>query len=401
MTKDIGTLSGKVLLFGGVYSNLQALEAVRAVARGRGIPAGNVVCTGDIVGYCADPTPCVELVRDWGIHAIAGNVEMNIRDGLEDCGCNFEDDSACDLFSRIWYPYAREHSTEDAVDYMRTLPEYLTASSAGRRLLVLHGNYGATSEFVWRSGPWAQKAAAFAKTGVDTVVAGHCGLPFAQRNGDELWLNPGVIGMPANDGTQRVWYALLAPTGEATFHALDFDWAAARRRMLDRPLPLSYALTLKTGLWDNTEIMPPAETAQTGIALELDGTDGLQAPPPRAQRKKKPTMESSYFDPKDLKRFGKISELQPEMGRQFFEWYENATYGDTALTQREKALIALAVSHAIQCPYCIDASTTNSLQSGADEEQMMEAVHVAAAIKAGTTLIYGLQMMKQAEHLSM
>ena len=89
------------------------------------------------------------------------------------------------------------------------------------------------------------------------------------------------------------------------------------------------------------------------------------------------------------------------MGRQFFAWYENATYGDTALTQREKALIALAVSHAIRCPYCVDAFTTNALESGADEEQMMEAVHVAAAIQAGSSLVSSVQMVKQAEKLGM
>ncbi|MEO0732112.1 MAG: arsenosugar biosynthesis-associated peroxidase-like protein [Bacteroidota bacterium] len=110
---------------------------------------------------------------------------------------------------------------------------------------------------------------------------------------------------------------------------------------------------------------------------------------------------NKYTDPKDLKSFGKIAEWQEEMGEQFFAWYSGVTEGDTALTEREKALIALAVSHAIQCSYCIDAYTTNSLQAGADEEQMMEAVHVAAAVKAGTTLIYARQMQRQVEKITM
>ena len=61
------------------------------------------------------------------------------------------------------------------------------------------------------------------------------------------------------------------------------------------------------------------------------------------------------------------------MGNKFFDYYSTVTEGDSALTAREKALIALAVSPANQCSYCIDAYTANSLQSGADEEQMMEA----------------------------
>ncbi|MEO0627460.1 MAG: arsenosugar biosynthesis-associated peroxidase-like protein, partial [Bacteroidota bacterium] len=110
---------------------------------------------------------------------------------------------------------------------------------------------------------------------------------------------------------------------------------------------------------------------------------------------------NQYYDPKDLKKFGTINEYQEEMGEQFFQWYENATHGDSALTQREKALIALAVSHALHCPYCVDAYTTAALESGADEEQMMEAVHTAAAVQAGSTLIYGVQMKRQIEKLTM
>ena len=411
-TKDIGTLTGRVLVFGGAYSNLQALRALRAKADELGIPGHNVISTGDAIGYCADPNECLALLQDWGCHAIAGNVEMNVRDGLEDCGCNFDEDSACDLFSRIWYPYTQQACTPASVAYMRTLPEYITLRFAEGRITVLHGSYGATSEFIWRSTNWGAKAEAFAKTGSDVVIAGHCGLPFAHERDGHLWLNPGVIGMPANDGTPRVWYAVLDDASgrfDYRFHALDYDYKAARRRMLGEPLPKSYALSLDNGLWDNTEVMAPREASLTGLPLDAD-TLKAQAPDaaplaaPAFQRgaaPPKPPMEKQYFDPKDLKRFGRIKEHQPEMGADFFKWYEQATYGETALTQREKALIALAVSHAIRCPYCVDAFTTNCLESGADEEQMMEAVHVAAAIQAGSTLVSSVQMIKQAEKLSM
>ena len=103
-------------------------------------------------------------------------------------------------------------------------------------------------------------------------------------------------------------------------------------------------------------------------------------------------MSDSYFNPGDLKKFGNINEWQEEMGTKFFDYY-NTVFKDGALTEREKALIALAVAHAVQCPYCIDAYSSASLQKGADEEQMMEAVHVAAAIKSGAALVYGVQMM--------
>ncbi len=110
--------------------------------------------------------------------------------------------------------------------------------------------------------------------------------------------------------------------------------------------------------------------------------------------------DQHYFKKSDLKQFGEITELQEPMGTKFFDYY-GEVFEEGALTKREKSLIALAVAHTVQCPYCIDAYTSGCLQEGADDEQMMEAVHVAAAIRAGSSLVYGVQMMNQAKKLSM
>lgn len=105
-------------------------------------------------------------------------------------------------------------------------------------------------------------------------------------------------------------------------------------------------------------------------------------------------MDQTYFNPADLKKFENITEFQKEYGDKFFDWY-GTVFQEGALTAREKSLIALAVAHTVQCPYCIDAYTSTCLSKGADEEQMMEAVHVAAAIKSGATLVNSVQMMNQ------
>jgi len=104
-------------------------------------------------------------------------------------------------------------------------------------------------------------------------------------------------------------------------------------------------------------------------------------------------MSDSYFKPADLQKFGEITKFQETYGNKFFEYY-NEVFKEGALTSREKSLIALAVAHTVQCPYCIDAYSSTCLQKGADEEQMMEAVHVAAAIKSGATLVNSVQMME-------
>ena len=106
-------------------------------------------------------------------------------------------------------------------------------------------------------------------------------------------------------------------------------------------------------------------------------------------------MESTYYNREDLGKFGEITNFQKELGDKFFDYY-NTVFAEGALTTREKSLIALAVAHAIQCPYCIDAYTNDCLKKGSDEEQMMEAVHVAGAIRGGASLVHGVQMMNQA-----
>ena len=105
-------------------------------------------------------------------------------------------------------------------------------------------------------------------------------------------------------------------------------------------------------------------------------------------------MSESYFNPEDLRKFKNITDFQKEYGDKFFNWY-TSVFEEGALSSREKSLIALAVAHAIQCPYCVDAYTSNCLKNGYDEEQMMEAVHVAASIKGGATLVNSVQMMNQ------
>lgn len=109
---------------------------------------------------------------------------------------------------------------------------------------------------------------------------------------------------------------------------------------------------------------------------------------------------TDYYKAEHLPRFGEIAEGSPELAKKFFDWY-GATFEEGALTKREKCLIALAVAHAVQCPYCIDAYTTGSLENGADLEEMTEAVHVASAIKGGAALVHGLQMMDKVKKAGM
>lgn len=111
-------------------------------------------------------------------------------------------------------------------------------------------------------------------------------------------------------------------------------------------------------------------------------------------------INDHYYNSEDLKKFSNIGEFGQELADKFFHYY-GAVFADGALTAREKSLIALAVAHTVQCPYCIDAYSTDATEKGFNEQQMMEAVHVAAAIRGGSSLVHGVQMMNKVKSITM
>ncbi len=108
----------------------------------------------------------------------------------------------------------------------------------------------------------------------------------------------------------------------------------------------------------------------------------------------------TYYNPADLAKFPEIGKDAPELAKKFFDYYAQV-FAEGELSEREKSLIALAVAHAVQCPYCIDAYTKACLEKGSNLAEMTEAVHVAGAIRGGATLVHGVQMREIAEKLCM
>lgn len=108
----------------------------------------------------------------------------------------------------------------------------------------------------------------------------------------------------------------------------------------------------------------------------------------------------NYYRPEDLEKFEEIGKEAPKLAKKFFDYY-SAVFEDGELTEREKCLIALAVAHTVQCPYCIEAYTRACLEKGSNLGEMTEAVHVATAIRGGASLVHGIQMRNIAEKISM
>jgi AhpD family alkylhydroperoxidase len=82
-----------------------------------------------------------------------------------------------------------------------------------------------------------------------------------------------------------------------------------------------------------------------------------------------------------------------------FQQFSQAVFRDGALPQRTKQLIAVAVAHVTQCPYCIRGHTRAALRHGATPEELMEAIWVAAEMRAGGAYAHfalSLEVMEEA-----
>ena len=269
-------IDGPALVFGGPYGNLQATSGVLDEAARLGIPSSRIICTGDLVAYCGDPAATIDLVRRAGIHIVMGNCDEQLAQDASDCGCGFPSGSACERASAAWYAYAdaqigSERAGRDARLWLAGLPRRIDILIGGRRLAVVHASVSRINQFVFASTAAAIKRLELDLAGADGIIAGHCGLPFSQTIDGRLWHNAGVVGMPAHDGTPRVWFSLIAPVkgGLRIEHrALGYDHDAAAAAMARAGLPPDYRVALATGLWPSCDVLPYCEIHEGGAALE-------------------------------------------------------------------------------------------------------------------------------------
>jgi predicted phosphodiesterase len=290
---------GPAIVFGGPYGNLEATRALLDEAARLGIPPARIVCTGDVVAYAADPAATVDLVRAAGIHVVMGNCEESLALDADDCGCGYVPGSACDRLAAAWFAHADRELGAATRLWMAQLPRRLDLMIAGARLAVVHGGIERINRFIFASTAPAIKAEELARADADGVIAGHCGLPFTQVVAGRLWHNAGAIGMPANDGTPRVWFSLLTPRddGIAIEHrALDYDHRSAATSIRRAGLPEEYEVALATGLWPSCDVLPFKEIRERGVPLEAGAA--VWRPAPAAARKtRRRAIESKQLWP--------------------------------------------------------------------------------------------------------
>jgi diadenosine tetraphosphatase ApaH/serine/threonine PP2A family protein phosphatase len=261
--EDGGDGRRRIALFGGIYSNHLALAEALADARRRRVDA--VYCLGDLGAFGPCPNRVFPLLREGGVETLAGNYDDSLARGLGDCQCGYTDPRD-NYFARLSYAYTFRKTSPANKAWLATLPREIRLELAGREVLLCHGSPRRQNEFLWESTTpdhFLEKLCA--DHGADVIVATHTGIKWARElPSGRLFVNCGVLGRPENDGTTRVWYAILegAP-GErlrVEFVPVEYDWRALAREMREEALPEDFVATIETGWWTTClEVLPAKE----------------------------------------------------------------------------------------------------------------------------------------------
>ena len=258
--KHLGALEGRVLVFGGPYSNIHATRALYDWAQDHAIAPDHIICTGDVVAYCGAPSETIEFIRDKNTVVVAGNCEKQLAQGALDCGCGFDEGSACDLLSVGWYNFANTQVNAAQRHWMGTCPDLVTFTQNGTSFALLHGGISDIARFIWPTSPdtvFLEEIEMVERlTGpVDHILAGHSGMAFARQIGKHHWTNAGVIGMPPHDKTAQTAFATVE-YAQTALHRLTYDANAAKNLMEARGLAHGYHEALVTGIWPSEDILP-------------------------------------------------------------------------------------------------------------------------------------------------
>ncbi len=256
----------RVVVFGGVYSNHFALEALLQRAHDHGAEA--VYCLGDLGGFGPSPEKVWPLLRAGEVATLQGNYEESLASGREDCNCGYTDPRD-NHFAGLSYMYTAENCSADFKRWMGELPQRRRIRVGQRELLLVHGSPRQTNEFLFHStSPISFLEVLLDQESCDGLLCTHTGLHWHRHlpSGRDV-VNVGVIGRPANDGRTAVWYALLEERGGGLgveLLPLRYDHPSLALEMQQEGLPQEFIDTIRHGWWTTClEILPARERARS------------------------------------------------------------------------------------------------------------------------------------------
>jgi len=152
--------------------------------------------------------------------------------------------------------------------WLATLPGHERVRLGPHRVLMCHGSPRRINEFLWESTtPDGLLRRLLAEHAADVLLCTHTGLKWRRvlDGGAAHAVNVGAVGRPENDGTPRVWYALLTanPDLDVQFVSVGYDHEVTAQAIEEEGLPPEFAETLRSGWWTTClENLPSRERAR-------------------------------------------------------------------------------------------------------------------------------------------
>jgi len=259
----------RIAAFGGAYANPHALRAMLHDARARGCE--RIFNLGDVGGFGAECDAIWPLLEEHGVESIAGNYDIAIGRGDDDCGCGYTSERDNE-FAQLMYDHTRAATGADFAAWMHELPGEHREAIAGVDVHLVHGSPLAVNDFLWESLDDDELRMRLSFSGADVLLCTHTGIPWQRRvdtpsgTGGTLVVNVGSAGRPANDGRRETWYAVLdlhEGTASAELVPVAYDWRAQAASMRAAGMPEPFVETIETGWWTTClEIVPPPERAR-------------------------------------------------------------------------------------------------------------------------------------------
>ena len=256
----------KIVVFGGVYNNRLALEALVEEVAGRDVDA--IYCLGDLGGFGPNPEKVWPLIERAGVRSIQGNYEESLSTGREDCNCGYTDPRD-NYYAELSYSYTARNCSAEFKQWMGSLPPRRRVRLGDREFLLVHGSPRRINEFLFSStSPVPFLEVLLDQEACDGLLCTHSGLHWHRKlpSGRDV-VNVGVIGRPANDGKTNVWYAVLEAAAEGVaveLARLRYDHRRLAAEMQQEKLPEVFVDTILTGWWTTClEILPAKERARS------------------------------------------------------------------------------------------------------------------------------------------
>ncbi|HSR88744.1 MAG TPA: metallophosphoesterase family protein [Pontiella sp.] len=239
----------KYAILGDIHSNLEALQAVLNDAEAQGVT--NFACTGDVVGYNADPKACLKMIRNLGCSVVQGNHDYY-------AGCNESMELFTPMAQKSIY-WTRKQLSQLDRKYLRTLPLILDIEN----FTMVHSSLSNPQRwnYIFKKD---LAAAHFQNQFSNVCFFGHTHVPLAFVKGDteiekgfyktltirkgfQYLINVGSVGQPRDRNPKSAYaiYDLEAQT--VTMRRVEYDMPATQRKIRAAGLPFRNALRLERG----------------------------------------------------------------------------------------------------------------------------------------------------------